>query len=963
MRIVLFAAMLLIVVSVPTAYAATLQLVTENGNVFSIDFDEILFLWEMQNPSNQTQAIATIHQEISDLRAQLNSITNTTDVGDIQDRIDELQEQLNSNSTSTDAAIMLLESEIGTLREQLAMVLTNSTATDTEIEMLQETIATLTTDLENLEQDGVAAGALGTSGRMVPVSASGYFVYGDDRGRPGNITEATSFNYYTGSINYVGFIPDTSTPTRYSLDSPYGSYHATQSGLVPATGSSINLNVVASRALEGDAPTVRDVGRTVEIDVGVGDKVLVQLDEADLSDVVAFDVDVEGVVAQVVTSPNDLIGTEYRDFNGTGKFVFFEGEAQHGSLTQVPYGYAHGCRDPCTNVGPPYSVYYSRYGSTIYYQMHRDQQRATAPLTLDAHVSNVAGSLSESDAAFSATYGYAPDLTTTRTSTWVASGAYDATPTFVDGLWHVTSLLAESEYSVQTRNGHANGFVAAQGTYRVTDATPYVVHADTGLLGSKTFNVVPNSSVYVLLENGGDQTYTVSNMDASLSTTTPQAYPASPSVTSGNAPRLASIERFSPSNATTNNPALTYKVTFNEDVTGVDAADFALSPDSTGETLSSTTFMSTITNMSAPSLYIPQGIRADTMSFSNRGLVTSVSVSVDITHTYIGDLKVDLIAPDGTVRTLHDRAGGTTNYIDQTYMPDFTGVPIEGTWTLRIDDNFADDSGRLNSWTLTINGDFYHAVDPVASIYGSGNTYYATVSASIDGTYNLDLIPSGHGIVDTTGTPLTDTSVSGTAKISAKMAFTSTDITISGLPQGVPWVFETVDGEVVHAGLTTSSGSITMPPVNRSADDIGYAFSLLVYEDGFGGNVHFDDMVLDIFNEEIIRQDFGHPDYNIIYIPEMYMMYPMTVSVGIDDVLLGKLSSECSVTDRIRLPYLDKEYGVGSTMHVPFVPEMSALKFSIDGTPVCIKFADVVPPVQIIPFRGDTAHSGKTRRK
>ena len=58
MRIVLFAAILLTVASVPAAYASTLQLVTENGNVFSIDFDEILFLWEMQNPSNQTQAIA-----------------------------------------------------------------------------------------------------------------------------------------------------------------------------------------------------------------------------------------------------------------------------------------------------------------------------------------------------------------------------------------------------------------------------------------------------------------------------------------------------------------------------------------------------------------------------------------------------------------------------------------------------------------------------------------------------------------------------------------------------------------------------------------------------------------------------------------------------------------------------------------------------------------------------------------
>ena len=42
MKIALFAAILLVAISVPAAYASTLQLVTENGNVFSINFDEIL---------------------------------------------------------------------------------------------------------------------------------------------------------------------------------------------------------------------------------------------------------------------------------------------------------------------------------------------------------------------------------------------------------------------------------------------------------------------------------------------------------------------------------------------------------------------------------------------------------------------------------------------------------------------------------------------------------------------------------------------------------------------------------------------------------------------------------------------------------------------------------------------------------------------------------------------------------
>ena len=47
------------------------------------------------------------------------------------------------------------------------------------------------------------------------------------------------------------------------------------------------------------------------------------------------------------------------------------------------------------------------------------------------------------------------------------------------------------------------------------------------------------------------------------------------------------------------------------------------------------------------------------------------------------------------------------------------------------------------------------------SISGSGDTYYATVSAATDGTYNLDLISSGHNIEDESSNPLTDTASTG----------------------------------------------------------------------------------------------------------------------------------------------------------------------------------------------------------
>ncbi|MDX2299376.1 MAG: proprotein convertase P-domain-containing protein, partial [Xanthomonadaceae bacterium] len=45
---------------------------------------------------------------------------------------------------------------------------------------------------------------------------------------------------------------------------------------------------------------------------------------------------------------------------------------------------------------------------------------------------------------------------------------------------------------------------------------------------------------------------------------------------------------------------------------------------------------------------------------------TSVPVSVNIVHTYIGDLKVDLVAPDGTLYNIHNRTGTSTDNIVKT---------------------------------------------------------------------------------------------------------------------------------------------------------------------------------------------------------------------------------------------------------------------------------------------------------
>jgi subtilisin-like proprotein convertase family protein len=78
------------------------------------------------------------------------------------------------------------------------------------------------------------------------------------------------------------------------------------------------------------------------------------------------------------------------------------------------------------------------------------------------------------------------------------------------------------------------------------------------------------------------------------------------------------------------------------------------------------------------------------------------TVEVHIVHTYIGDLLVQLVAPDGTLYTLHNRAGGSADNINQTYTVNLSTEVRNGTWNLRVNDNAALDTGFIDSWTLTL---------------------------------------------------------------------------------------------------------------------------------------------------------------------------------------------------------------------------------------------------------------------
>ena len=232
----------------------------------------------------------------------------------------------------------------------------------------------------------------------------------------------------------------------------------------------------------------------------------------------------------------------------------------------------------------------------------------------------------------------------------------------------------------------------------------------TGISGS-------GSVYYVTVSAAQDGTYNLDLVSSGhgirdaannlLNNTTPttgtdETYTVSTAVIDNTNPRLASIERYNPATENTDSQTLVYKAIFSEDVTGVTVSDFTLSSDSAGGESTSTS-TGQFTQTRSPNLTIPDlATVSDTITVPDSETATSVSVEVDITHNYIGDLKIDIIAPDGTSITLHDNSGGSTDNIDQPYAPLFGSIPISGVWTLQIHDRTAPDPGVLNSWTLVI---------------------------------------------------------------------------------------------------------------------------------------------------------------------------------------------------------------------------------------------------------------------
>ncbi|MEU9384989.1 M4 family metallopeptidase [Streptomyces sp. NPDC048279] len=80
----------------------------------------------------------------------------------------------------------------------------------------------------------------------------------------------------------------------------------------------------------------------------------------------------------------------------------------------------------------------------------------------------------------------------------------------------------------------------------------------------------------------------------------------------------------------------------------------------------------------------------------------NLQVTPNISHTWRGDLVIDLVGPSGTSYRLKAfSSSDSADDVTDTYTVNASSESANGTWKLKVQDQAAQDTGKINSWKLT----------------------------------------------------------------------------------------------------------------------------------------------------------------------------------------------------------------------------------------------------------------------
>ncbi|NEQ26832.1 MAG: peptidase S8, partial [Microcoleus sp. SIO2G3] len=106
--------------------------------------------------------------------------------------------------------------------------------------------------------------------------------------------------------------------------------------------------------------------------------------------------------------------------------------------------------------------------------------------------------------------------------------------------------------------------------------------------------------------------------------------------------------------------------------------------------------------------YEPQGATSS-INITEAGTLRDIQVSLDVEHSFLGDISISLIAPNGAVILLQGRTLGRSTRLQTIYSLQTTPMlrqllnrSISGRWQVRLVDAALLNVGRLRSWQIAL---------------------------------------------------------------------------------------------------------------------------------------------------------------------------------------------------------------------------------------------------------------------
>jgi subtilisin-like proprotein convertase family protein/subtilisin family serine protease len=282
-----------------------------------------------------------------------------------------------------------------------------------------------------------------------------------------------------------------------------------------------------------------------------------------------------------------------------------------------------------------------------------------------------------------------------------------------------------------------------------------------------------------------------------------------------------------------------------------------------------------VTLTRSPALPIPgNSTVTDTLVSTTAGAIAGITVTLNITHTWVSDLTVRLTSPTGTVITLVAGRGGSGDNFTGTVFDDAAAVAISagtapftgsfrpeqplseligqaaaGNWQLTAVDRFTADSGTLVNWSLNL----LVSEEPSQTSDSFGNFRFDGFSGSnnlrlvlpgglqlsepLAGSYPLSLAAGelvqnrNFGLIDkailvTPTAGLVTTEAGGTATFTVVLSSAPSADVVVGLSSS-----DTTEGTVSPMGLTftpsnwSTPQTVTVTGVDDAVDDgdVGYS--------------------------------------------------------------------------------------------------------------------------------------------